>query len=594
MSGNEPTSLVLTKERLLINRERERQYLLGKWCINYADSIKNIRALEQIVLPYPFDEEGLLAKSYDYLQFIDKRLFPQLVEQMNKAHHVNHSFRYWRIVIGYWWREFIEVVYERYLCLKRAAEAHPDAQVKVLDESHFITPYDSKDFEVLYKEDFYNHQLYTEIISYLHLFSSQTLTGAELQTLDFLISPLQEGWRNRVKQLMCLLSRWNSRYIASSYLTNDCLIKLALKFKIFPTLDTHRIFVSNDRSIDYTKRIALKLQGGDEFEKLIAALLPRHLPKIYFEDFEGLSLEVSRWFPRKKMKFVLTANAFACNEGFKSFAAQQTEKNKTPFIILQHGGHYGCGAWNSSEDYEKEIADYYLTYGWKEDNKKVIPFIVNRFQGSENDNVKGQQDGDLIWVLSSFPRYAYTMYSVPVGPQFVDYLNEQAAFFKALPAVIREKVKARMYQHAYGWHDLEYLQHQTELKINKDDQSRSLIQAAQDSRLTLITYNATAHLETLSLNAPTIMYWNPNHWLLRPSAQPLHDLLREVGILYDDPLKAAAQVSLVFDSVEEWWQQSSIQQARREFCQYFARTERKEGYVAAWDKMLLTLGSASY
>src|SRR5579864_1206072 len=96
-------TLILTSEQALAANDAT--ILLGKWCIDYRQSLASIRNAENSVLPYPFDVNGALAQAYHYLQDVDKRLFPALVTQLNHLHQVDKSYRYWRIVAGYWWRE---------------------------------------------------------------------------------------------------------------------------------------------------------------------------------------------------------------------------------------------------------------------------------------------------------------------------------------------------------------------------------------------------------------------------------------------------------------------------------------------------------
>jgi putative transferase (TIGR04331 family) len=79
-------------------------------------------------------------------------------------------------------------------------------------------------------------------------------------------------------------------------------------------------------------------------------------------------------------------------------------------------------------------------------------------------------------------------------------------------------------------------------------------------------------LESLGRNIPTIIFWNPEHWELRPSAVPYFDRLKQVGIFHETPESAAKKASEIWDDVEGWWNQPEIQQARRFFCDHFART----------------------
>ena len=49
--------------------------------------------------------------------------------------------------------------------------------------------------------------------------------------------------------------------------------------------------------------------------------------------------------------------------------------NKTKLICRQHGGNYGQNELIFEEKHEIKICDYFYTWGWKDRNKKVLPFF---------------------------------------------------------------------------------------------------------------------------------------------------------------------------------------------------------------------------
>ena len=44
-------------------------------------------------------------------------------------------------------------------------------------------------------------------------------------------------------------------------------------------------------------------------------------------------------------------------------------------ICRQHGGNYGQNELIFEEKHEIKICDYFYTWGWKDRNKKVLPFF---------------------------------------------------------------------------------------------------------------------------------------------------------------------------------------------------------------------------
>lgn len=95
--------------------------------------------------------------------------------------------------------------------------------------------------------------------------------------------------------------------------------------------------------------------------------------------------------------------------------------------------------------------------------------------------------------------------------------------------------------------------------------------------------------KTFSANFPTILFWNPEHWELRSSAQSYFGKLRKVGILHDTPELAADKVNEISDNPTAWWQQTEIQAAKDEFCFHFARTSNS--WLKEWKSELLKMSN---
>ena len=59
-----------------------------------------------------------------------------------------------------------------------------------------------------------------------------------------------------------------------------------------------------------------------------------------------------------------------------------------------------------------------------------------------------------------------------------------------------------------------------------------------------------------------------------PEAKPYYQLLRNVGILNDTPEQAADLIAMHWDDLGAWWYTSEVQEARKSFCNQYAKTER--------------------
>lgn len=577
--------LTLTADRRF-SKVGDHRVFLGGWCLPPGPAGPKDPPDE--ILPYVFDDRAALYDAYLYVDETYRYFLPQLVRLLNGIHRTDHRDRYWEILVGYWLRQYLEVLYERYVniraALRVAAERGERIHVELVRPGDCVTPEDTRDFELRCIEDDYNQQIYTRIIEHTGGFE---ITYAEPG--QGAIAPDLGGWRSRLKGRLkesakwaCLvLSRRNGFFICSTYFPLRTLLGSAYRLRIFPTFDTPRFRFESRTPIDPGLREALRgMNARDDFEELAGSTIWRDMPRIYLENFPKLRRAVRRHYP-KRVKLIATSNAFASNEGFKLWTAEQTEMFGVPYVILQHGGNYGSALWNSNEDYETAVADLFLTYGWDDPGKdNVIPFFANRISAPDSDRICGDPRGDILWVLVSLPRYAYTMYSVPVGSQVDDYLNDQARFIGALPDRIRSLVRCRPFPIAYGWSDIARIR-QKAGPFAIDPTRKPIRNRLSSIRLFVGTYNATAHLESMAANVPTVLYWNPEHWEIRPSARDIMEALHEVGILHFTPEDAARKVAEIGADTIAWWGRAEIQDVRKRFCTRFARTHPDAGRLWA-------------
>ena len=100
----------------------------------------------------------------------------------------------------------------------------------------------------------------------------------------------------------------------------------------------------------------------------------------------------------------------------------------------------------------------------------------------------------------------------------------------------------------------------------------SVFRQLNRSRLLVVSYNSTTHLETLAANYPTLFFWKSDLTELRPSAQQDHDLMHEVGVFHKSPESAAAKINQIYLDPLGWWFSPEIQQAREKFVRRYAWT----------------------
>jgi putative transferase (TIGR04331 family) len=372
-------------------------------------------------------------------------------------------------------------------------------------------------------------------------------------------------------------SRWNQVVFVCTYLNKWDSTKLQLSLNQIPYFEAQSVLPDCVPVKTPMRKKLIFREGKNEFESILDWIIAEQIPKVFVEGYADLHKKSLDTFP-KQPKVIFTAGAYNGNTLFQLWSAFQVEQG-AKLIGTQHGGHYGSGLWSASESHQIRICDRFYTWGWEiSDSFKVLPLSTGKFNGVKKGVVPNPK-GTVLMVSGSLPRYSYWMHSVPVGPQMLDYINDQYRFVQSVSDEVREKLLLRLYPSDYGWNEAS--RWRDNCPTLKQYQGRkSIYQQLNKSRLFIGTYNATTYLETFSANYPTVLFWNPNHWELRPSAKPFFDELRKVGILHDTPESAAEKVNEIFKDPQSWWNQIEIQEILNDFNYHFLRTS--DNWLHEW------------
>ena len=115
------TLITTADERTWPKGEGESVLFLGEWCKRYSRK-KKWEKLNSIVAPYHWDDRKMLSKDYQYLLKLHEDLLIDLSCKLNQIHSVEHSLRYWRILIGPWLGYFVQMLFDRWSMLNQSIE----------------------------------------------------------------------------------------------------------------------------------------------------------------------------------------------------------------------------------------------------------------------------------------------------------------------------------------------------------------------------------------------------------------------------------------------------------------------------------------
>jgi putative transferase (TIGR04331 family) len=532
-------------------------------------------------------------ETYNYLNSLYERLLPQIAVTMNNIHGIKYSQRYWRIIIGDWLLHYIQIIYDRHAAIAFALRKYPDLTTIILDEENHIIPKDINEFFEIIRDDLYNLQIYSRILRRMgYRFPSKKTIKEETAVIPEKSQLFSSSIFNVLTSKFFTL-RSKPVFLRSFYLPPGQKVALwAASLGKIVALTNESLSIPSLQG-DPEKRNAFKELAfipQNHMEQTLLSLLPEDIPLVYLEGYSLLKNSASHFWPREA-SLICSATAWFNDETFKVWAARQAEKG-VKLVGAQHGGgSHGTTVDSSVEEHELAITDYYYSWGWERTQKKatIIPgFSVKLSSRNMNPAPSSVTCRKILFVANGWGRYLYrfnklTNYDIP------DYLIWQQRFFSALPKNIFQHVVFRMPANDFGWDNEPILTIAfPELTIEHPSQ-KAFMSSLEETKLFLCDHLGTTYLEALHLNKPTILYWDADSYNIRPEAKKYFEMLREVGILFNNPEEAALATATAYNDIEKWWNDYKRQESRRQFCAQF--TGKSNVSVADW---LSSISNLSY
>lgn len=562
---------------------KEPLIFLGEWCRRY--SRKAVwQQLDAKVAPYHWDDRQKLFDDYEYTQELYEQLLSELSDKLNHIHSVNHSLRYWRILIGPWLGCFIQILFDRWFMLKQTIEKEKIIDCNIIERTPLsVVSNDMRHFIKQFVDDDWNEAVYGQLLKLcwgnvvnIQKIKKQSI-HKKLENDSNVKLRIRPNFKNCIDKFCIpifnkLFPKDDGYLFISSYFPLKTDFKLQIGLGQFP-----KLWQRPSAPITKTDIQQRQWRLGDHkfdnalFDDVARYFIPLHIPTIYLEGYKKLNTLTDQIAWPKKPNAIFTANAYNSNDVFKNWAGKKTEEG-TMLVIGQHGGNYGMSRFSFLEKHQIDIADKWLSWGWSDKKiPKIIPF--GNLKSFER-KVRYDPDGNALMVEMSLPRYSYHLYALPLSKQLLEYQDDQQKFLKTLPYELRCQVLIRLSSQDYGW-DQKYRWRDKVPEAQIDPGSQDIRKLVRKSRLYISTYNSTTYLESLSWNVPTIIFWNPKHWELKDEAKPYFELLKSAGIFHNTPESAAQQMINVWQNVDSWWSQSHVQKVRKKFCEIYSKRNQK-------------------
>jgi putative transferase (TIGR04331 family) len=288
------------------------------------------------------------------------------------------------------------------------------------------------------------------------------------------------------------------------------------------------------------------------------------MPVSYLENFTKYQKKVSTINWPINPKIIFSSNSFFHNDFFKMWLVKKKFFYKSKFISGQHGGSFFISKFNFHEIHQKKISDQMLTWGYK---KEKIHKPMFNFK-TANKKIKYNPDGNILMVDYELPRFPGSLFYF-YNFSFLSHFNNKSNFIKNLNNDIKTKLIFRPYPHNFGWNTIARLKEIH--KFIEIDSNKNIYASLSNIRICVVNVNSTVFLETLNLNLPTIIYFDPKQDLIRNDAKHYFDVLKEVNIYFDNGTSAAEHLNNIWNQVDKWWYNKKTQIAVNYFCNRFSR-----------------------
>lgn len=587
-------NLILTQQNEITNKNLGKNFYLGAWCL--AD-MKKDNYDDFLIHNYHWDDRIKFQDDYNGLIDHISLNFDIFSEYMNEITGTKKDQRYWKINLGPWFGYILQILFDRWETIRTLPNLNFNLPQKKNDIL-LLRSNTVRDFFTDFFTDEWNENIYRQII----LAQNKKINFKKKNISDFFDKkknfyktknkiPYSSKKSLFLKFITKLIHKFHQPkyFIINSYLSRKDEMKLKLNLKELPFIYERSIF---DPKINYNfekklkklNPISFKIKQESSwsiknqdflswFERIVPYLIPNNYSlhfNTFFQNMKALP------FP-KNPKSIFTSVLHVQHDYFNLYAAEKVFSG-TKYIIGQHGGTFRSAKFNYVENLQKEIPDYYVTWGKDGHNDDSFPAKVISVGNLKisSKNIKNKYRSKRILLLTvEYPRFSYMLSSVVNSSQWLEYYKDIKLFIdKSSELDFVKKITIRnKYRKQPAWNLKEKLLNEyPDLRFDRTD---DYFKSIKNSSLVVSTYNGATYLETMSLNVPTIFFWNPNFWELKENSVIDYHKLIKVGIFHENPASAAKFINKIYNNIESWWFSEEVQTARYIFCRKYSQKNKK-------------------
>ena len=570
------------EDRLLITTSDERSWpditekvlFLGTWCTKI--NRKHIWSKYDFKVVKPLGISMQQKKNdREFISSIIEQITVDVARELNVLHSTDHSLRYWNIIIGNWLLQYIKVILNRYRLIEYVVSKNlANRTIKIETSDFSFNDVDAISFTYRLNEDYWNHNLYIELLKYFPNNDIKIIEKYFDRTLLTSKKRKHKTYKHYIKKLLSFsrfFTRDTDAILVDTFLPTKENLKLYFFLGQFPVCHNFYIDYCKLNSVETSKRDSFfrATNGHNGVELAIRGTINKVIPHCYIEGYESICKKLKTLRLPNKPRFIFTSNAFEFNEYFKFWTAGKVESG-VPYFVGQHGSNYGT--LKGSEDWsEIKTCDIFYSWGWNEIYQKKTVSSFNFKVASQRQHFNPNGIGLLV---ERGPGNANVTHD-----KFYDHSLYQKyvfKFYKKLDSNIKNRITVRLHHGSSYFESSDLLLWNKEYpNANIDNFSVSLSKLIKKSRLVIFSYECSGFLECMAYNIPTICFFRNGVDHLFDDAKSYYQMLENAGIFTNNAEKAASIVNKNWEDVSKWWFSKITQDARRKFCERYSRVIKK-------------------
>ena len=523
-------------------------------------------------------------KDYDYLTSLHDKLLDSLVSSLNKFHNIEKQKNFWEIIVGPWLMTFCVNIFHKWKIV----------QDFIKDESIFTEIDNDTKLEQTYSSiesykrdvntEFYNQYLFSKIFLFLDRKKvskieiiqkkKESVSTPNYKDANEKINQRFKTYLSRLfKKIFSQLTKKNKIVILRNYLGYMNNLKLNLSLKQLPNTYQHNLNIKNLVKNKKRENLNIFFKGDNLFENFLLSEISDHIPEAFLEKFDAILDKIkSSNLPLNPKKIFVTN--FPYNT-FLSFYLAMCKEKGSKIISAQHGGCYGQYDRHWIEEFEIRVSDNFLTYGWmsRNNSEKTIPIgilkTIDRINQFSNKNKK-----TILFIIRARSKYINKLDSGTRSNDKFDYLNNIFFLIENLNKKLKKNSKIRLRDIDLGWAEHPRFKKRFP-DIEIDYGISNIFKLMKNSKIVVSTSLSTSYLETLSMNIPTIIVTNFELEPIRSECKKYLELLIDSKILHLNPNTAIAHLNSIYDNVENWWFDQTLQNNIKIFCEKYGKLNYK-------------------